>query len=122
MSAFNNLLSSLRQRKIGQTVVVYLGSAWVILEAFGFFGQRYGWDQRLFDAFLVLLLFGLPAAVLIRWFQESSSSVARRRQVYLLSVNVILAATFVMLTWRHGAATSTKIIASLKDGRSIAVL
>ena len=103
--------------------MVYLGSAWVILEAFGFFAQRYGWDQRLFDAFLVLLLFGLPAAVLIRWFQESNSQPSKRKQVYLLSINVILAAAFVVFTWRNGGASSPKGRVSLtKDGKSIAVL
>jgi adenylate cyclase len=123
MSSLNNLLSSFKQRKIGQTIVVYLGSAWVTLEAFGFFAQRYNWDQRLFDAFLVLLLFGLPAAVMVRWFQESEEQSSKRKQVYLLSVNLILAATFVVLTWGRGASASAKSVASLaKNGKSIAVL
>jgi TolB-like protein/Flp pilus assembly protein TadD len=123
MSTLNNLLSTLKQRKIGQTVVVYLGTAWVVLEAFGFFAQRYGWDQRLFDAFLVLLLFGLPATIFVRWFQESDSPSSGRKQLYLHSINVLLAASFVVLTWGASATSATRTIASIvKDGQSIAVL
>lgn len=121
MASLGSLLSLLKQRKIGQTAVVYLGSAWVILEAFGFFAQRYGWDQRLFDAFLVLLLFGLPATILVRWYQDSDSPSARRKQLYLHSINCILAIVLVTLTW--GATSGPKAAGSiLKNDKSIAVL
>src|ERR1043165_4268966 len=99
MGTLDNFLTHLRQKKIGQTVVVYLGSAWVILEAFGFFAQRYGWDQRLFDAFLILLLFGLPAVALFRWFQDATTPSARRKNLYLNVVNFALAIFFVGFTW-----------------------
>jgi adenylate cyclase len=121
MSATSSFLSELRRRKIGQTFVVYLGSTWVILEAFGFFAQRYGWDQRLFDAFLVLLLFGLPSTLFVRWFQESNSSASGRKQVVLHSINALVAVFFVVTTW--GTAKHAGNTASVtKTDRSIAVL
>jgi TolB-like protein len=122
MSATNSFLTELRQRKIGQTVVVYLGSAWVILEAFGFFAQRYGWDQRLFDAFLVLLLFGLPATLFVRWFQESDSPGSRRKQIVLHSINAVLALSFVVLSWGATRSTTKSIASVTKPEKSIAVL
>jgi adenylate cyclase len=122
MSNLERFLTDLRQRKIGQTVVVYLGSAWVVLEAFGFFAQRYGWDQRLFDAFLILLLFGLPATVLVRWFQDSNSPSSRRKQVYLFSLNVIVAIFFVVMTWGPAHPASHLSAVPEVNHKSIAVL
>jgi adenylate cyclase len=113
------LLVQLKERRIGQTVILYLGTAWVSLEAFGFFAQRYGWDQRLFDAFLVLLLFGLPAMVLIKWYQDTNSSVTLRKQFFLHAINAALAIFFVIQTW--SATSVTKTPKTIPE-KSIAVL
>jgi adenylate cyclase len=120
MATIKELLFEFRRRKIGQTLIVYLGSAWVLLEAFGFFAQRYGWDQRLFDAFLVLLFFGLPAAILVRWFQDADVASTKRRQIYLHSANFMLAIAFVVQTWD----TSSHIAGEkrVKPEKSVAVL
>ena len=120
MNRTKELLVELKNRKIGQTTIVYLGSAWVLLEAFGFFAQRYGWDQRLFDAFLILLLFGLPATLLIRWYQEAPAGGSRRKQVYLHSINGVLAIFFVIQTWGSPPASVSK--KEIKDKKSVAVL
>lgn len=121
MSEQPSILAELKRRKIGQTVVVYLGSAWVVLEAFGFFSQRYNWDSRLLDAFLILLLFGLPATVIIRWFQESNTPSSGRKQLYLHAINTLLALVLVVITWR--AAPVTKALVALPPhNKSIAVL
>ncbi|MBL7847300.1 MAG: hypothetical protein JNL40_07520 [Cyclobacteriaceae bacterium] len=121
MSEQPSILAELKRRKIGQTVVVYLGSAWVVLEAFGFFSQRYNWDSRLFDAFLILLLFGLPATIIFRWFQESNDPSPRRKQVYLHAINTLIALVLVVMTWQ--AAPVTKTVVTLPPhNKSIAVL
>jgi adenylate cyclase len=119
MTTANGIFYLIKERKIGQTIIVYLGSAWVSLEAFGFFAQRYGWDQRLFDALLVILLFGLPATVLIRWFQETDARVTSRKQIFLHTINVLVAAFFVIQTW--GAPTNHNR-PQQKPEKSIAVL
>lgn len=121
MSDQTGFIHELKQRKIGQTVIVYLGSAWVVLEAFGFFSQRYNWDSRLFDAFLILLLFGLPATVLIRWFQDSPAPSSRRKQLYLHAINALLAVVMVTVTWR-AAPYSKAAVVPTPNNKSIAVL
>ncbi len=121
MSEQPSILAELKRRKIGQTVVVYLGSAWVVLEAFGFFSQRYNWDYRLFDAFLILLLFGLPATVIIRWFQESNTPSSGRKQLYLHAINTLFALVLVVMTWRAAPVTKTLVILP-PHNKSIAVL
>ncbi len=120
MASVTELIVQIRERKVGQTIIVYLGSAWVLLEAFGFFTQRYRWDQRLFDAFLILLLFGLPATVLIQWFRDSNSRTTQRKQLYLHAINSFLAIFFVVKTWN--APPEYNASKSQKPERSVAVL
>jgi adenylate cyclase len=120
MPAINELLTEFGKRKIGQTVILYLGSAWVLLEAFGFFAQRYSWPQQLIDAFLVLLLFGLPVTVIIRWFQDLSSRSSRRIQIYSISFAAVLAVYFVTQVWNDTPRAALKSVT--KSEKSIAVL
>lgn len=116
----NEFILSLRSRKIGQTVVVYLGSGWVVLEAFGFFSQRYNWDQRLFDTFLVLLLFGLPATIFIQWFHYAEDrNKTRKKEMLLYTVNLLLAGFFAAQAW---VASPRVARAPVESERSIAVL
>jgi adenylate cyclase len=120
MASIHVLLSEFRARKIGQTIILYLGSAWVLLEAFGFFAQRYDWPQQTIDCFLVVLIFGLPVTVVIRWFQDSPPQSSRRVPIYFLSVSAVLAVFFVIQVWNASPRTSLKNTA--KPERSIAVL
>jgi adenylate cyclase len=115
-----NVLTEFRARKIGQTIIVYLGSAWVLLEAFGFFAQRYGWPPQSIDCFLVILVFGLPATVAIRWFQDSPPESSRRIQFYVLSLSGVLALFFATRIWNASPQAAPK--SSTKSERSIAVL
>ena len=120
MPAFNQLLVEFRKRKIGQTIIVYLGSSWVLLEAFGFFTQRYAWPQQLIDSFLVLLVFGLPVTVVIRWFQDSPPGSSRRIEVYVLSISAVIGVFFAVQVWNTGPRIALK--SATKSERSIAVL
>jgi adenylate cyclase len=120
MASINVLLSEFRARKIGQTIIVYLGSAWVLLEAFGFFAQRYGWPPQSIDCFLVILVFGLPATVTIRWFQDSPPESSKRIPFYILSLSAVLALFFVTRIWNASPHVALK--SSTKSERSIAVL
>lgn len=120
MDGLKQFVALVRERKIGQTVIVYLGSAWVLLEAFSFFMQRYGWDSRLFDAFLIILLFGLPATILIRWYQNDESESVRKKEIAFLSINFIVALFFIVQTW--GSVSSGITPKAIKSEKSIAVL
>jgi len=69
------------QRKIGRTLVVYLGSAWVFIEAFNFLIDKYNWDTEVLDIIILLVIFGLPASVIYAWFHQRFT-----RQAILLQV------------------------------------
>ena len=71
IGSLNSFATSLKERKIGQMIVLYLGTAWVLAEAFSFFSQRYNWPTFLFEQLIVVALCGLPAALITRWHQHS---------------------------------------------------
>ncbi|WP_258103573.1 hypothetical protein [Marinoscillum sp. MHG1-6] len=47
-----------------RTLAVYLGSAWVLIEALNFLLDKYHWDPRILDVALILLFFGLLSTLI----------------------------------------------------------
>lgn len=60
--------TTLKDRKIIQTGVIYIASSWGILQAIDFFSTRYNWPTIIFDLALTLLFFGLPFSIIRAWF------------------------------------------------------
>ena len=44
----------LKERRIPQTLVFYLGGGWVLIEALNFFIEKYGWTAKIFDILIIL--------------------------------------------------------------------
>ena len=42
--AKQSLIEKIKERKVGRTLAVYLGSAWVFIEAFNFLIDKYNWN------------------------------------------------------------------------------
>ena len=59
---------STRLKNIGRMLVVYLGGAWVFIEAFNFLIDKYGWDTAVLDVIILTIIFGLPAISLCQAF------------------------------------------------------
>lgn len=60
-------------RKLGsnpviQTFVVYVSGSWLVLEMSNFFIDRFGLSGRILDVLLVVLVSGLPVALLLAWY------------------------------------------------------
>ncbi|MEQ9403595.1 MAG: hypothetical protein RIM99_08425 [Cyclobacteriaceae bacterium] len=49
-----------KSKRIGSRIFFYLGSAWVVVEAFSFLIERYSLDPFLLELLIILVLFGLP--------------------------------------------------------------
>ena len=116
---WNSFLAALKERKIGQTTVVYLGTAWVLAEAFSFFSQRYHWPSFLFDQLIIVALLGLPAALVTRWYQSISRDNRRARLgIFYMGIAglMIICCYFVFQTKDDGPAKS------LVSNKSVAVL
>lgn len=120
MGSWNAFRSTLQERKIGQLAVVYLGTAWVLTEAFSFFSQRYEWPSWLFDILLVMALFGLPAAIVFRWFQSEPKTLQKTRQFLFFNgiIGLLMVISGYMVYQREGIT----IYQSLVSEKSVAVM
>jgi len=80
-----------KERNVGRTLAVYLGSAWVFIEAFNFIIDKFNWNAEVLNVVILLVIFGLPASVLFVWFDQKFTRNAILLQVLngLLAISVI---------------------------------
>lgn len=64
----SKFIAELKERRLGQTLVVYLGTGWVVIEALNFFIEKFELGKSLFNVIFILALCGLPVALLVGWF------------------------------------------------------
>lgn len=85
------LFKALSEKHLMRTGVVYLGGAWLMLEATGFFVDNYALSRRLIDIVVLLLVLGFPAALIIAWFHgaKGRQNVARSEASLLLTLVVL---------------------------------
>jgi adenylate cyclase len=117
----SNFLSEVKERKLGRTLVVYLGSAWVIVEAVNFFIEKYKLDNVLFNVALILALAGLPVALLIAWFHGKPGDQKVTKMEIALHAGVLVVALILVSRAIMADTTDVRRTASRGD-KSIAVL
>lgn len=83
------------QRNIGKTLVVYLGSAWVFIEALNFLIDKYNWHSEVLDVLILLVIFGLPAVIIYAWFYQNFT----RKAIILQLINGLLAIS--VITYKY---------------------
>ena len=81
----------LKERNVGRTLAVYLGSAWVFIEAFNFMIDQFNWNSEILNIVILLVIFGLPASLIFIWFNQRFTKKAILLQVLngLLALSVI---------------------------------
>jgi len=90
-------VQELKERKIPQTLVFYLGGGWVLIEALNFFIEKYGWTAKIFDILIILVIFGLPATLLYAWFHgKSGTSKIQKKELIFHGVNLVIAISFIV--------------------------
>jgi len=77
-----------------KTLLVYLGGAWVFVEAINFLIDKYDWNTTIVDVLILLVIFGLPALLIYMWFQQKFP----RKAIVLQSINGLLALTVIVFT------------------------
>jgi TolB-like protein/Tfp pilus assembly protein PilF len=114
-------INDLKERKIGHTLVLYLGSGWVVIEAVNFFVEKFELNSLVFTVSFILVLAGLPAALLISWFHgKPGEQTITKTEIILQSLVVAVAIAFVSLAIIN---SDTKARRVGNDGeKSIAVL
>ena len=123
MLSIHSFVEEFKNRKLGQVTVFYLATAWVLLEVFSFFSQRYNLDSRLVDAFIIVALCGLPATLIVRWHQsEEGSMLRRKRYVLILVSNFIVAIFFVYKVYQIPVKAAVSVEQTPPPDKSVAVL
>ncbi len=89
--AKQSLIEKIKERKVGRTLAVYLGSAWVFIEAFNFLIDKYNWNAGVLNIIILLVIFGLPASVIYVWFQQKFT----KRAIILHIINGVLAISLI---------------------------
>lgn len=79
--------SANRKGSIFQTAIVYLGGAWVFIEAFNFIIDKYRLDAQILDVIIILVIFGLPASIIHARF----GSPLNKQSIMLHTVNALVA-------------------------------
>lgn len=131
----NELLQQLREKHLVRTAVVYVGGAWLLLEATGFFVDTYSLSRNVIDVVLLLIVLGFPAALIVSWFhgEKGRQDLARVEAALLLTLAVLAGVGTYRITTaseilptdggRSGAEAPTAGVASDDlAARSVAVL
>ena len=79
------------KRNIIKTLLVYLGGAWVFIEAINFLIDKYDWNTTIVDVLILLVIFGLPALLIYTRYQQKIT----RKAIILLVLNGVLALTVI---------------------------
>ncbi len=83
------------KRTIGKNLAIYLGSAWVIMEAFNFFIERYGLEPLLLDILIIFLVFGVFCTITYSSFTGRWNRKALVIQIVIVVGSVISVGFFV---------------------------
>lgn len=80
-------LNSNKKKRTSRTIVVYLGSAWVVIEAINFLIDKYKLNSGIIDIIIWAIVFGLPAAIIYSWFNQKFT----KRSIILQLLNALVA-------------------------------
>ncbi|MEN8144784.1 MAG: hypothetical protein ABFS14_07515 [Gemmatimonadota bacterium] len=93
MEKEHSFVHQLLDRKMVQVLVVYLGVAWGLAQVAEFVVDNYGLSRKFLDVTLLLLILGIPAAIVIAWFHgEKGAQKAVRSEVAILTTLLVLGA------------------------------
>ena len=78
--------STTKQKGIVRSLFVYLGGAWVVIEALNFLIDKYYWNSVVLDVLILMIIFGLPALVIFLLFDGKFT----RKAIIMHSVNIAI--------------------------------
>jgi len=77
-----------------KTMAVYLGGAWVFIEAINFLIDKYKLNAGILDVLILLVIFGLPAILIYTWFHQKFTPKA----IILQAINGVIALAVIIFT------------------------
>ncbi len=85
-----SFLAHLKERKLGQWGLAYLGAAWLLLQLLSMLAQPFAWPDLVMRVATVLLALGLPVVLVLAWYHSEKGS-QRVSGIELLMLAGILA-------------------------------
>ncbi len=103
------LLQSLRHRKLVQWGLAYLAGGWLVLEAFGFIAENFGWPGGLVRVATVLLGFGFFATLILAWYhgEKGAQRVSGSELLLLTGLSVAAVTSVLFMDWGPAELTET---------------
>lgn len=102
--SMSEVLQKLKDRKLGQWTLAYLGGMWVLLQIVGLFAEQLGWPPIVFKSATVLLGVGFPAMLVLAWYHGEKGR-QRVGGVELLMLATLLIIAGAALTLVRGRST-----------------
>ena len=84
------LIIEIRERKVLQTVIIYLGGFWGLLQALDFLFQKLHVESNLVSILLVVGLCIFPSILVFSWYRSSQG--AFKKQLFFYASNGIVVA------------------------------
>jgi len=114
-------------KQIGKNLAIYLGTAWVSMEALNFFIERYPLEPLLLDILIILLVFGVPSTIVFSSFKGRLNKLAVVLQIVIGIVSFISVGYFVTHPLNLNPrslrfAPINQYISPLRDLNSVAVM
>ncbi len=117
-----SLLQQLKDRKLVQWALAYLGGAWLLLQIVGLFAEQLDWSAQLFRVTLILLAVGFPAALVLAWYHgEKGRQRVGGIELLMLGALLIIAGAALTLVRRGGGPATAREPTAEGPGRSAPV-
>jgi len=118
------IFQQLRQRKLFQILLLYLGVGWGLAQVAEFAVDNYDLSRRVIDVTLFLIILGIPAVGVIGWYHgEKGHQRVQRVEALMLALLLVMAG---IGTYRIGTADPTvdRDLTAVVDlgSRSVAVM
>jgi TolB-like protein/tetratricopeptide (TPR) repeat protein len=101
----------LHRRKVVQWGIAYVAGAWALLQVLGYFSGVFDWPREIQQIAMLLLLTGLPIAVVLAWYHgdRGQQRVTHNEFVWLAAIAVIGAVLAVPVAHRLWVAKDARI-------------
>lgn len=115
--------SFFKSRRLYRTIVLYLGSSWVVLEAFSYFMNRFNYPTYFEDILMIFLGFGLVLFIINEYnFTRKTNIGFNRTLLALNAVVLLLAGSTAYFYWQRAVKSQIQHARVEYTGTSIAVL
>lgn len=103
LTTWKDIFIQIKKRKLWQTLIGYPAAAFALLQAVDFFITRFGWNPKLLVFSLILLLGGLPIALIWNWKHGLVGDQAFLRSEWVTYANIsLIALSAAVLYWIYG--------------------